>query len=203
MGIQAIIWDLGGVLVRTRDYKPREVLAAKYGMSRLELEDLVFGGESGTRAQLGLIDNNQHWRHIQLALHLSQTELADFQFAFWGADQLDEPLIAYIRALRTRYKTGLLSNNFPNLRQLITSKWKITDAFDEMVISAEIGVLKPEALAYQIALDKLDVQAAETIFIDDFEHNLEGARAVGLHTIHFRSSEQIIRDLNHILGESV
>jgi glucose-1-phosphatase len=190
-------------LVRTGDFRPREALAAKFGITRMELEELVFGGESGTHAQLGLIDNKQHWEHIQRALQLSQTELSDFQFTFWGADYLDEPLVAYIRNLRTRYKIGLLSNNFPNLRKLITDTWKIADAFDEMIISAEIGVLKPEAQAYQIAMDKLDVQAAETIFIDDFEHNLAGARAVGIQTILFRSSEQVIHDLNQMLGECV
>ena len=52
MAIKAVIWDVGGVLVRTEDYRSREQLALSLGMDRLELEELVYGLDSGRRAQL-------------------------------------------------------------------------------------------------------------------------------------------------------
>ncbi len=47
MKISAIIWDLGGVIVRTEDTGPREALAARFGLDREAIDQLVFGGEMG------------------------------------------------------------------------------------------------------------------------------------------------------------
>jgi FMN phosphatase YigB (HAD superfamily) len=49
MNIRAVFWDLGGVLVRTEDHTTRENLAIRLGMSRTELENLVFAGDSGNK----------------------------------------------------------------------------------------------------------------------------------------------------------
>ncbi|HEX9091826.1 MAG TPA: hypothetical protein VF831_10070, partial [Anaerolineales bacterium] len=62
--IRAIIFDLGGVLVRTVDFTPRERLASWLGMDRIALEDFIFGGESGERAQKGEISLRQHWENL-------------------------------------------------------------------------------------------------------------------------------------------
>jgi epoxide hydrolase-like predicted phosphatase len=200
MAIKAVIWDVGGVLVRTEDYRSREQLALSLGMDRLELEELVYGLESGRRAQLGEIPLDDHWNNVLQALNLKSEKLRDFQEGFWGGDRLDVELIEYIRSLRANYKTGLLSNAFSDLRRMAEDVWKFADAFDEMIISAEVGLMKPDARIYKLAADQLGIEPSEAVFLDDFTHNVAGAQAVNMHAVHFKNPAQAKRDLGAILG---
>jgi epoxide hydrolase-like predicted phosphatase len=201
MGIRAIFWDLGGVLVRTRDYASRNALAERLGLSRSELEEMVYAADSGTRAQLGEISIEQHWVNVLTALGLPVDELAEFQHEFWSGDSLDAELIEYIRGLRSRHRTGLISNAFSNLRQVVSEIWKFADAFDDMVISAEVGLAKPDARIYRLALERLGVQPEQAVFIDDMRRNVEGARAVNMHGIHFHDPQQVRGELAELLDE--
>jgi HAD superfamily hydrolase (TIGR01549 family) len=173
MTIKAVIFDLGGVLLRTADFSPRERLAARLGRRRFELEELVFGGQSGAAAQRGEISMQQHWEHVRQALGLTQPEFELFQQEFWGQDQMDYALVDYIRGLRQRCRTCLLSNNFSNLRSLLAERWPIADAFDELVISSEIGILKPDSRIYHYAIERLGVQPAG-LCLWMILHNVEG-----------------------------
>jgi glucose-1-phosphatase len=204
MAISAVIWDLGGVLLRTEDLSSRQALADRMGKSRTELENLVFDGDSGDRAQLGEISADEHWDNIRRILGLDAAGISEFRRQFWQGDQLDVELVDTIRSLRGRYKTGLLSNAFSDLRQVVTSILQISDAFDEMVISAEIHLMKPDARIYQHALQRLGVAAQETVFIDDMLRNVEGARSQGMNAIHFRQRSQALAELKRLLegGES-
>jgi len=199
MTIRAVVWDLGGVLLRTSDPVPRERLAKRLNMTRRELEDLVFGSESGNRAQLGEIPVEQHWEILRQRLDLPPETIRDFQKEFWGGDLLDIGLVEKIRSLHQSYKTALLSNAFSDLRQLVTQVWEFSDAFDEMVISAEVGMVKPDPRIYRLVLQRLDISAPEAVFIDDFTHNVEGARAVDMHAIRFLNPQQALADLDKLL----
>jgi len=200
--IRAVIWDLGGVLLRTEDYTSRDKLAEDMGKTRGDIEFLMYGSDSSNRAQSGEISLEQHFSNVRQSLGLTETEMENFLESFWDGDRLDYDLVDYIRSIKNGYKTGLLSNAFENLRQLITQEWKFDDAFDHMVVSAEVGTMKPDPRIYQLALDGLGVEAHEAIFVDDFIRNVEGASAVGLQAIHFRSPQQARADLDRILGES-
>jgi len=199
MSIRAVIWDFGGVLLRTEDYAGRERLAQRLGKSRQELEDLVFSSVSGTQAQLGKISDDENWENVRLSAGLSSAELADFQTDFWSGDRLDEGLIRLIQDLRPAHKIGLLSNNYPSLRSALQDRWKIADIFDVIIISAEVGLLKPDERIYRLALDQLDLAPEETVFIDDFAHNLIGAQKVGMRTILFQNAAQVRADLQQLL----
>ena len=199
MAIRAVIWDMGGVLLRTEDYASRERLAQRLGLSRSDLEKLVFWGESGSRAQLGEITIDQHWENLRQELNLSDQAMVDFKEDFWCGDRVDMKLVEYIRSLRSHYKTGLLSNAFSNLRQAISEVWKFADAFDEMIISAEVGLVKPDDRIYCLALERLGVSAEEAVFVDDFSSNIEGARLLNMRTIHFKNSQQVLDELAQLL----
>ena len=201
MSISAVIWDLGGVLVRTKNPSPREKLAVKYNMSRGELEELVFGLESGDRAQRGEITTEEHWENIRRHLNLSHQEIKSFEESFWDGDILNFKLVDYIRTLKDRYKTALLSNAFSDLRSEITEQWKIADIFDEITISAEVGMVKPDAQIYLHILHLLDTEPNQAVFIDDFAHNVEGARAVNMHAVQFINNTQTISELERILSK--
>jgi len=201
MNIRAVFWDLGGVLVRTEDHTTRENLAIRLGISRTELENLVFAGNSGNRAQLGEINVEQHWQNLGSKLGLSIEEMVVFQRDFWGGDRLDTALIEYIRALQTCHKIGLISNAFSDLRQTITNVWHIEDTFDDMTISSEVGIMKPDPRIFQMALERLDVHPQESIFIDDFPQNVDGARNINMRAIRFQTRDQTPLELESFLNE--
>ncbi len=199
MPIRAIIFDLGGVLVRTENRSPREQLAAKLGMSYAELSAIIFDNESARLATLGEITSDDHWRRVREALKLSSEEFSLVPQEFWTGDRLDLDLVNYLRASRKRYKTALLSNAWDDLRDMIEIRWQIADAFDEIIISAEAGFAKPDPRIYQIALQRLGVAPIEAVFIDDFRQNIEAARDEGWHAIHFESPAQTLKDLEQLL----
>jgi epoxide hydrolase-like predicted phosphatase len=199
MTIRAIVWDLGGVLLRTRDPAPRERLAKRLNMTRQDLEELVFTSESGNRAQLGEIPVEEHWEIFRQRLDLPPGTIREFQKEFWAGDSLDTMLVDNIRSLHKRYRTALLSNAFSDLRKLVTDVWEFSDAFDEMVISAEVGMVKPDPRIYRLVLERLNIAAPEAVFIDDFAHNVDGARAVDMHAIHFINPQQALADLEKLL----
>ena len=178
--ITTVIWDLGGVLVRTEDSGPRQALADRLGLTRSELEALVFGNEADYRGQLGEIDSRTQWLNVLQQLGQSSDSLEKIRSQFFGGDFVDSSLVAYIRSLRSRYKTGLLSNALSDLRDIVTKKWQIADAFDDLVISAEVGLMKPDRQIYQLALERLGSEPEQAVFIDDSSTNVLGAHSVGI-----------------------
>lgn len=200
--IQAVIWDMGGVLVRTEDYHPREALAAQFGMTRLELEDLVFTGESADLASVGKISYRDHFAKISRALRLSPQALEAFERAFWAGDRMDWELISFIKNLRPDLKTGLLSNAWSETRNIVERAYSFAfdHVFDTTVFSADVGLMKPQAEIYRLVLERLNCPAERAVFIDDMPGNIEGARAVGLRGIRFTSHEQTISELRAMLA---
>ena len=197
MAIKAVIWDLGGVLVRTGDGGSREALAAELGFTREELDKEMFDNEGGKKGQVGLISGADHWHQLANSFGIEHEELMD---RFFEADQLDVGLVAFIRELKKRVKVGLLSNAFSTLRKNL-EEWNILDLFDDVVISAEVGLIKPDAGIYQMALDGLGVQAEEAIFVDDLKHNIEAANALGMKGVQFQTREQAIGKVQRLMEE--
>ena len=73
------------------------------------------------------------------------------------------------------------------------------DAFDHMVISAEVGVVKPEAKIFQIALEQAKVKPKEMVFVDDFAVNIEGCKKLGIKGILFRDPDSVIKQIQAML----
>jgi epoxide hydrolase-like predicted phosphatase len=199
VSIKAIYFDIGGVLVRTVNRASRNRLAVRLGMTAEALEELVFSGENGRKAQRGEITAEQQWAYVCQQINWPPMKWRDLEAKFFAGDRLDIELVGYIRSLHGRYKTGVISNALSDVRAAIDNKWHMADAFDAITISAEVGVMKPDARIFQIALQSLGLQPAEAVFVDDFLHNVEGARAVGMHAIQFRSPEQVRLDIEAML----
>lgn len=183
--IKAIIFDVGGVLVRTEDRTPRRRLEEQYGLQPGEAEFLVYNSERGQQAQRGEITAAALWGWIQAHFGLDAATLVDFRRQFWGGDRLNAPLLALVRALRPRYQTAIISNAMDDLLPTLTDVYPIADAFDLIVGSATERVMKPAPEIFLRTLARLGREPAEAIFIDDFAHNVAGAQAVGMAAIHY------------------
>lgn len=193
--IKAIIFDVGGVLVRTMDRTRRNTLEQRLGLQPGESEIIVFNGEMGIKAQQGAITTIELWQWIQQHLSLNDEGLAAFRREFFGGDQLDTAMVDNIRRLKQRYQTAIISNATDNLRETLTVNYPMADAFDLIVGSAYEKVMKPAPVIFERTLARLGRQPDEAVFIDDFAHNIDGARAVGLHTIHFTPQTDLMAEL--------
>jgi epoxide hydrolase-like predicted phosphatase len=188
MNIQAIIFDVGGVLIRTADRASRRNLEKRLGLAEWESEKIVFNSEMGKKAQRGELTNDDLWDAVAKQLSLSPQALTQFKREFWGGDVLDEALVDLIRRLKGRYQTAIISNATDALRRELHDRHGIADAFDLIVVSAEEKVMKPDPEIYRRTLDRLGRKAAESVFIDDFAENIAAARSLGMHVIHFNPS---------------
>jgi epoxide hydrolase-like predicted phosphatase len=200
MTIRAVYFDLGGVIVRTGDREPRTKLAERLGLSYEELAKAVFENESSLRASLGVISTEEHWAAVIQRLGLPLSEADSVRQEFFAGDALDLDLITFLRSLRPKYRTGLLSNAWSDMREYLVGQ-KIDDAFDQLIISAEVGIMKPDVRIYRLALEKLGVAPAEAIFVDDSIVNIEGARAVGMYAIQFTRPDQTLEELKKLLQD--
>jgi epoxide hydrolase-like predicted phosphatase len=199
MSIRAIFFDLGGVIVRTEYQAPRERLAERLNMTYEDINKIVFESETSRRASIGAISVDEHWAAVTRRLGRRASEAEAIRAEFFAGDVVDLGLLNFIRSLRPRYKTGIISNAWPDLREYMV-KNKLDDAFDVLVVSAEVGVMKPEPKIYRIALEQLKVEANEAVFVDDTPANVEAACALGMKGLHFRDPQQILEELKRILN---
>ncbi len=167
-------------------------------MTYEDISRFVFESDSSLKASIGAISTEQHWASVVRGLGRPASEAKAIREEFFAGDVIDRGLLDFVRSLRPRYKTGIISNAWPDLRDYVI-KSKFDDAFDALIISAEVGVMKPEPKIYQIALGQLQVRANEAVFVDDVPANIEAARKLGMQGIVFRSPPQTLAELKELL----
>jgi len=198
MSIRAVFFDLGGVILRTEYQAPRQHLAEKLGMEYDDLVKVVFDSGSGYKASIGAITPDEHWDAVTKRLKRPASEMEAIRHEFFAGDIIDRTLLEFLRSLRGSYKTGLISNAWGDLRDYIVRE-KFDDAFDHMIISAEVGAVKPDAKIFKIALEQAGVQAHEAVLVDDFAVNIEGCEKVGMQGIYFEDAESTLLQLKELL----
>jgi epoxide hydrolase-like predicted phosphatase len=200
MSIRAVIFDFGGVLVRTEDASGRRKWERRLGLSPGELDQLVFASALAQRSMIGQATQRDVWTDIARRYGLDDEALQQMRRDFWSGDRLNERLVQFLRGLRPRYKTAILSNAWPGARRMFTEHFQLHEVVDAFIISSEEGVAKPDPRIYQIALQRLDVQPHEAVFVDDFPENVAGAQQLGIIAVLFRNTQQAIAEVQRHLN---
>jgi HAD superfamily hydrolase (TIGR01509 family) len=105
--------------------------------------------------------------------------------------RIDERAVGVVRRLTRRCALGLLTNSpAPFVRGLL-ERYDLESLFDCIVISSEAGVAKPSRDIYELLISKMNAVRETSLMIDDNPKNVEGALAVGMHGMLFRSAEQL------------
>ena len=137
----------------------------------------------------------------KIAQHIG-TSVEKYEQAVVEVEQPDFELLNFIKALRQTYKTAILSNvNTGVIEHKIESKW-LRDCFDAVILSAEVGFLKPQPEIYEYTAKKLGVEVGECVFIDDREGYVEAAQAIGMEGIVYRNFIQMKDQLKTVLADS-
>lgn len=185
--IDTVVFDLGGVLI---DWNPRYVLTDDELVVALDID--------GAQRELDLgtpLDRvHATWRDT----YADRAEHVDRYFHGWHdtvAGALDD-VVEILEELRER-PLGLyaLSNFSGDLFREVSPRFEFLKWFDGLLISGDEGIIKPDPAIYELLLDRFDLTARRTVFIDDRVENIEAARAAGLVGIHFRSAAQLRRQL--------
>jgi epoxide hydrolase-like predicted phosphatase len=199
MAIRAVVFDIGGVLEITRDLGVTRRWETRLGLAAGELDqrmhDVWRGGSIGT---ITLDDVHQALRD---RLGLDERQLAAFMADLWR-EYLGTPnaeLIEYARGLRPRYRTGIVSNSFVGAREKEQQAYGFEDLVDEIVYSHEAGMSKPDPWIYALACARLDLRPQETVFLDDADACVAGARKAGMQAIRYRDNAQAIAEISELL----
>jgi HAD superfamily hydrolase (TIGR01509 family) len=184
--LKAIIFDCFGVLVgRGFDETYRSVGGDPYA-------DREFIRSILGRTNMGLISPVEFRQEIVNQLHISPEE---WQAAVRLAEQPDKDLLNYIETLHKKYKIAILSNANKGVVQRKLGEECVERCFDVVVISAEVGTVKPDPAIYEYTATCLGIKPAECVFIDDLNGYVQAAEKVGMCGILYHNFDQLKSDL--------
>lgn len=177
MSIQAIIFDIGNVLLKFDYYIAAHRLMEKNKLSALPDRELVVTAKA--RLEGGEIDRAEFLSHVRPHFEDDGT---DEEFLRIWEDIFEEnvPMTTLATQLADTYDTYLLSNISCIHHDYIFPKYPVFSTFKDGVFSYRAGALKPDPKIYEIALSQFGVQPENTIFIDDMPENVAAANALGL-----------------------
>ena len=200
MQIKVLMFDFGGVLMRTLDLMPRRRWEIRYGLPEWGLAKLVFDNPIAKQATVGKAQSSDVWNYVGVELDLSDNQLADLESDFWDGDKLNLDLLDYIKSHSEVYRSIILSNAWLEARDVFDSIPELK-MFEEIIISAEIGIAKPDTSIFLHACEKVGVAASQVVFVDDIVENVKAAIALGMNGIVFESTSQTLSDLNVVIKE--
>jgi 2-haloacid dehalogenase len=193
-----VVFDLGGVLI---DWNPRHLYRK------------LFADEAAMERFLATVCT-QEWNERQDAgrsfseaaallceLHPHHAELIE-AFGARFNEMMKGPIEGSVAILRTLHERGVplyaLSNwsneTFPMARR----RFDFLKLFRGMVISGEVGVIKPDPRIFRILLERHRIEPGEAVYIDDNPRNAEAARAFGIYGIHFTDPAKLQRELEDL-----
>lgn len=195
--IKAIVFDIGGVLLRTDNRSSRQQLETKYGLDPGEADRLVFDSKAAQESTIGKASQDSIWANVANHLKLSDNELEAFKEAFWLDDKVDQDLIAILQEFRQTYDTALLSNAWLDARKTFADAYGLIEGqtADHILYSSELGLAKPDPRIYYALAEKLDCAFDEIIFVDDFLENVAAAQMLGIHAIRYHPGINLIEEI--------
>lgn len=192
-----IIFDIGNVLL---DFNPKEYLKLKLKEDKIiEVYEEIFKSEEWLMLDRGTILEEEA---IDIIANRSNENAELIKLSFENWYDILRPIDKNISVLRklkeSGYKVYYLSNFHLKAFENVTSKYDFFNIFDGGVVSYEEKLIKPEIEIYNKIIEKYNLNANESIFIDDMEENIEKAKEVGFKTILFKNEEELIVSLqNH------
>jgi epoxide hydrolase-like predicted phosphatase len=195
---RALIVDFGGVLT-TDIWESFAAFCRAEGLDPMAVRKLFReGGEALTllrELETGSISDADFERRFAPLLGVQRHE--GLIGRLFGGLRPDEAMIGAVRAARAAgVRTGLITNSWGTG---IYERAPI-DYFDATVISGEVGLHKPQPEIYLLACERLEIEPAEAVFVDDLRENVEGAEAVGMTGVLHRDTVVTLQRLKELFG---
>lgn len=194
--IDTIIFDIGNVLI---DWNPRylyrkilkDEAQVDYFLANIctsEWNDQQDAGRSFEEATRELVMKHAKWEEAITAWYSRWQETI--------SGSIDESVTILDKIKRSgNHRLYALTNWSAETFPWAYDNFKFLHWFEGIVVSGHEKTRKPFPEFYQILFDRYQVDPARALFIDDNIKNIEGARKTGLHTIHFKSPQQLAAEL--------
>lgn len=185
--IKAIVFDCFGVV------RVDATINAYHKLGGDSSKDEEFIKEVMAQVNSGLIPS----AGAVIARHLGISE-KEWRETVYGSSEIDQELLDFVKQLRAKYKTSMLSNVSRGGLERWFEPGFLEEYFDVVVGSGDIGFAKPEPQAYEIIADQLRVRLGECVMIDDRQELCDGAISAGMRAIRYESLSQLKWALKHL-----
>ncbi|MBI2669070.1 HAD-IA family hydrolase [Candidatus Woesearchaeota archaeon] len=184
--INAIFWDFGGVIVNDNMHPAFEDVGVPYDAQiKAAWRD----------HRLGKIDQKTFYERAFAETAYAHLRPRVEQHAEELLELHPNGALPIIKQLQGRYTQGVISNHAREWGRIIVQKFNLEALLDPIVISAEVGMDKTDPEIFRYALEKANVAAEKSLFVDNTEYCLETAAQVGMRGILFRGRESLVREL--------
>ena len=196
--IKSVIWDLAGVLLLTVKGTFNSLLAERLDAPLKEIERVMSTPENDLW-DMDEIDDDTFYTFLLNELSMPMEKKSILRKFVLDDFYVDQELLAYIKNLHRSYSTALLTNFPAHLHDFMKTDWIMDGAFDHLIASCDVKLLKPDTAIYKLTLERIGYRAEETVFIDDREVNTKAAEKLGMNVIIYQNRPQTINDLEAIL----
>ena len=195
--IKNVVFDIGNVFVQ---WSPPEVIRRSFGHAPDSAENrertMLLRSPLWLRLNRGELTGAEAELAYQAEHGLTQEQAADLLFHAMDHQEPVDGTEAIARRLQAAgYRLFALTDNVREIVAHLKTRFQFWDLFEGAVVSAEIGMLKPHEGIFRHLIDSFGLAPAETVFFDDVQANVDGARRVGLQARLFTTSAQCEQDL--------
>lgn len=205
MAIQAVILDFGGVLYKQPNVRWVSFLQKILRVRHNEMLDFLLTPPHESQFLMDIWTgkiSEQEVKEMLVKRWKIHPKIANFfSQRYENHKRLNRELIKFIEGIRPYLKTAILSNAGTDAHRQFTQIYGLDRLVDHIIISAQVGIAKPDERIYHLTLDRLGVLPAEAVFIDDRIENILAARQLGMQAIQFMSTHQTINELKLLLGQ--
>ncbi len=180
--IKGIVFDFGGVL---SDPTKRIEVMSDYekilGLPEGRLQEMLFSGPAWEAASTGKITVEEFWHRTgeQFEPYLPP-EFAELKEDPFAMESLVPEMVGLVKRLAGKYRVGLCSNALPSLEARLRETPDLLNSFSIVVISALVGLRKPDPRIYDLVSKRMGLRPEEILFIDDKERNTKAAEEAGM-----------------------
>jgi len=201
MAVRCVVFDIGGVLEVTPETGWVGRWEAALGLGPGGIEERL--GDVFEAGGLGRVSESEVTAAVAERLGLAPPQVEAFLADLWAEylGALDVELVEYLRSLRPRYRTALLSNSFVGAREREHELYGFGDLTDVLVYSHEVGLAKPDPEIYALTCRLTGVEPDQVLFLDDSPAAIEGARRAGWRTVRYESTPQAIAEIEAHLAQ--
>jgi len=196
--IKAVIWDLAGVMLHTVKGTFNSLLAERLGAPLSEIDRLV-SSEENDLWDLDELDDDAYYTFLLKGLKMPMEKMSIIRKHMLDDFYIDQEMLAYVKKIHKSFTTALLTNFQAHVHDFMKTDWIVDGAFDYMIASCDVKLLKPDPAIYMLTLARIGCLAEESVFIDDREINVKAAEKLGINGIVYQSRSQTINDLEAIL----